>query len=189
MADTDTKTANSARNAPAATPSPNVSSNSDVAAAEVRVQEAERAAVEAKRSPEERKAAEARQEADDARAKAAADAAEANAVPRAMSIEEARIPVVPHPDKPDMGAGDHLAQNFQNIPENPKVYKGEHADPEKCTVQLYMTRPDLPAGVATTVVHPDMVGDYCRAGWSQTPPPGVSPVVRADDDTARRARR
>ncbi len=159
----DNTNANSGQNAPAATASPDVGAQESVQAAETRVQDAEKAALKAKKSPEQDKVDAARQEADDARAKAAADEAAATARPAAMSVEEARM-LVPAPA--DMGAGDHMAQQFGNYPANPAPYKAEHADPEKCTVQLTMVVPDHPLGARTTIVHPEMVGDYLRAGWS-----------------------
>lgn len=161
----DAKNANSAQNAPAATSSPQVGDQAAVRAAEIKAQDAAKAAVDAGKSPEQRKADKARQDADDARAKAVEGEAADRALPPAMSVEEARMLV---PVAGDVGAGDHLAQKFGNYPANPAPYKAEHSDPEKCTVQLHMVVPDHPLGARTTMVHPDMVGDYLRAGWSQS---------------------
>lgn len=167
------KNANSAQNAPSETASPQVGADDAVRDAEIKAQAAAQAAVDAKMSPEDRDAAKARQEADDVRAKAAADVAEANALPPAMNVAEARM-LVPAVDpnsaaaSSEMGAGDHLAQKFGNYPENPAPLSAAHADPEQCTVQLYMTVPDHPQGARTTMVHPEMVGDYLRAGWSKS---------------------
>ena len=143
-------------------PSPEVSDKA-VQAAEVKAIDAQAKAVDATKSPEQRDAEKARADADTARAKAADDAASANAVPEAMTVAEAKIIA---PVDPEMGAGDHLAQVFGNTPENPHIAKAEHADPELCTVKLSMIVPDHPLGVRTTIVHPEMVGDYLRAGWS-----------------------
>lgn len=163
----DTKIDNTSQNAKAATPAPAASSADAVRNAEIKAQEAAREAAEAKMTPEERKAVETRQKADDARAKAAQEDAEAKTLPDAMTVAEARMLV---PASGELGAGDHMAQKFGNYPENPKSFKGDHDDPEKMTVKLYMTVPDHPAGARTTMVHPEMVGDYLRAGWSETAP-------------------
>lgn len=167
------KNANSGQNAPSDTPSPEVGATDSVRDAEIKVQEAAKVALDAKMSPEDRDVAKARQDADDVRAKAAADDASAKALPPAMSVAEARM-LVPAIDPTlaaatdEMGAGDHMAQRFGNYPENPAPLSAAHADPELCTVQLYMTVPDHPLGARTTVVHPEMVGDYLRAGWSRS---------------------
>lgn len=135
-----------------------------VQAAEAKAIEAQSKAVDAAKSPEQRKADKALAEADDARAKAAEEAAAANAAPDRMTVAEARV-MAPVP--PDMGAGDHYAQQFTNDPENPHIARGEHADPEKADVRLSRVMPDHPQGVVTTVVHPEMAGDYLRAGWDR----------------------
>lgn len=127
--------------------------------------EADKAAAEAKMTPEERKAAEAHAKADEVLAKANEDEAQAAAVPDAMSVAEARM-LVPADKPEEMAAGDHMAQRFGNYPANPAPASAEHSDPEKQTVSLYMIVPDHEAGRRTTKVHPDMVGDYLRAGWS-----------------------
>ncbi len=135
-----------------------------VADAQAKAIEAQAKADEAKKSPEQREADRLRADASKAETEAAAEAAAANAVPIAMTVAEARVLA---PVNPGMGAGDHMAQQFRNTPENPKIFKAEHADPEKATVPLVMDAPDHPSGVVTTVVHPEMVGDYLRAGWSR----------------------
>ena len=119
----------------------------------------------ARKSPEEREAEDAEAKAARARSETVAAEAEKNKVPDAMTVVEARM-LVPSAD--DVGAGDHLAQKFGNYPENPAPAKAEHADPALCTVPLHMTVPDSPLGRRTTKVHPEMVGDYLRAGWSLT---------------------
>jgi len=141
---------------------PQVQSVADVQAAEVKALEAQAKAVDAAKSAEQREADKARIEADGVRRKAAADDDAAHALPDRMTVAEAKI-IAPVP--PDMGAGDHMAQSFRNQPENPHIYKGEHADPDKATVRLRLIAPDHESGFATTVVHPEMTGDYIRAGW------------------------
>lgn len=125
--------------------------------------DAQAKADEAKKSPEQRKADEARATAD----KAAAEAAEIEAAATPddpMSAAEAKV-MSPHVHE-DMAAGDHFAQKFGNDPANPKPADGDHTDPDKCTVKLTRVTPDL-STPAVTMVHPDMAGDYLRAGWSR----------------------
>jgi hypothetical protein len=118
---------------------------------------------DAQKSPEQRRADTARAKADKADAKAAE--AEMPTDPRdPMSAVEAKVES-PHVDE-DMSAGDHFAQKFGNDPANPKPADGDHMDPDKCTVKLTRVTPDL-STPAVTMVHPDMVGDYLRAGWSR----------------------
>jgi len=143
---------------------PSVQSVEAVQQAEAKAFEAQVKAAEASKSPEQRSADQARAAADEARRKAAADDAAANALPDRMTVVEAKI-MAPVPD--DMGAGDHMAQKFRNDPDNPHIYKGDHADPEKATERLRLIAPDHPSGFVTTVVHPEMVGDYLRAGWDR----------------------
>ena len=143
---------------------PSVQSTEAVQQAEAKVLDAQAKAAEAAKSPEQRAADQARVAADETRRKAAADDAATNALPDRMTVEEAKI-IAPVP--PDMGAGDHMAQSFRNQPENPHIYKGDHADPEKATERLRLIAPDHPSGFVTTAVHLDLVGDYLRAGWDR----------------------
>lgn len=136
----------------------------DAQAAQVKAIDAQAKADDAKKSDEQRAADKARVDADKARAKAAE--ADASLVPtEPMTAVEAKI-VSPHVTD-DMGAGDHLAQKFSNQPANPQIAKAEHADPALCTVKLTMTKADGLGAPVITMVHPDMVGDYLRAGWSR----------------------
>lgn len=119
-------------------------------------------AEDAQKSSEQRDAEKASAEADRAHAKAAeAEAATVSAEP--MTVTEARVHAKVDPE---MGAGDHLAQQFSNDPANPKPARADQADPALCTVKLSRVTPDSPVPVYT-VCHPDMVGDYLRAGWNQ----------------------
>lgn len=119
--------------------------------------------IEAKeKTAEQKKADDAAAKADDSRAvAAAARVAETRTDP--MTAGEARMIMAPDPG---MSAGDHMAQKFGNDPANPKPAKDEHADPDLCTVRLTRITPDLPEP-AVTMVHPEMVGDYLRSGWSR----------------------
>jgi hypothetical protein len=125
--------------------------------------DAQAKADDAGKSPEQRKADAARADAD----KAAAVAAETEtaATPlEPMSAVEAKV-MAPHVNE-DMSAGDHFAQKFGNDPANPKPVTGDMAEPDRLTVKLTRVTPDL-AEPAVTMVAPEMVGDYLRAGWSQ----------------------
>lgn len=67
-----------------------------------------------------------------------------------------------------MGTGDHLAQRFANAPENPQPAPRLDPNlPEDQKVRLEITDSDHtdPANPKVTYVHPEMVGDYLRAGW------------------------
>lgn len=70
---------------------------------------------------------------------------------------------------PDKDVGDHYAQKFANQPENPKPapHLKEVADEDKVRMELTDSDHPDPANPKVTYVHPDMVGDYLRAGWRQ----------------------
>lgn len=133
--------------------------------AEVKAQEA-RAKAEAEadeRTAAEKRADTAEQAADDARARAAEAAA--GGPDGLKTVGEAGI-VAPHVD-PDTPAGDVMAVKRGNDPANPQPLPGISADYDGPTVRLSRITPDKPGEVVTTDVHPDMVGDYLRAGWSR----------------------
>lgn len=133
----------------------------DARSAEIKAQEAQAKADEAGKSPEQKAADKAKAAADDARAEAAA--VHAAPEPEAVTVDEAKV----HAPVPgDLSAGHHRAQKFGNDPANPAPANGDHADPDLQTVKLTRTSPDADAPV-TTMVHPEMVGDYLRAGWSK----------------------
>lgn len=135
----------------------------EAAQARVKATEAQAKAEDAGKSKEQIAADKAMADADDAMAKAMeTQRANPSALP-AATVGEARVAA---PVDPEMGLGDHHAQKFGNDPANPKIFKGEQADPEKCTVRLVMDSPD-PPHVRETWVHPEMVGDYLRAGWAK----------------------
>jgi hypothetical protein len=55
-----------------------------------------------------------------------------------------------------------------NLPLDPAPAKPEHSDPALCTEELRITTPDTGTtrgAIVTKRVHPEMVGDYERAGW------------------------
>lgn len=156
MADQDTKT-----------PDPKAvdpdKAKSDAQAARVAAVEAQTKAEDAKKSPEQRDAEKAHAEADKAESVAAeADAATISTEP--MTAIEAKV-ASPHLTE-KMGAADHFAQKFSNDPENPHIGDASHADPALCTVKMTMVKADSMEQPIYTMVHPDMVGDYCRAGWN-----------------------
>lgn len=142
---------------------PVLKATADAQAADIKVQEAQAKAGDAKKSPEQLEVDKAAAEADQAHRKAMDTALAALGPKEPMTVTDAKV-MAPVPE--NMGAGDHMAQKFGNDPENPHIAKGEHADPELATVRLSRKMPDHPDMVYTTV-HPEMVGDYLRAGWNQ----------------------
>ena len=70
---------------------------------------------------------------------------------------------------PEKDVGDHYAQKFANQPENPKTapHLKDVADEDKVRMELTDSDHPDPANPKVTYVHPDMVGDYLRAGWRQ----------------------
>lgn len=136
----------------------------DAQAAQAKALDAQAKADDAKKSDEQKAADKARADADRARRDAALK--EASLTPsEPMTAVEAKI-ISPHLTE-EMGAGDHLAQKFSNQPANPQIAKGEHADPDLATVKLTMVKSDGLGSPVITMVHPEMVGDYLRAGWSK----------------------
>jgi len=115
----------------------------------------------ARKAEAEKAAREAWQKADDARAKSAeADRNQRGAVEE-TSVADARTVA---PVSGDTPAGAHHAQKFGNDPANPKHDARLPASGD--TVRLSRKTPDHPELVYTDV-HPDMVGDYLRAGWNR----------------------
>lgn len=131
--------------------------------AEVKATEARAKAEIDPRTPQERKADSAEAKADDARAKAAEAAASADPA-EPMTAGEAKALLPNH--LLDLPAGAHLAQKFGNDPANPQLAPGLDPD-EGATVRLSRITPDSQDGPVVTMVHPEMVGDYLRAGWSK----------------------
>ena len=104
----------------------------------------------------------AEQKADDLKAKVDAESGNDAATAQPTTSVEAGTLAVVDPSTP---AGDHFAQKFGNDPANPKLAPG--LDPKDATVRMSRVTPDHPGGPVFTDVHPDMVGDYARAGWNK----------------------
>jgi hypothetical protein len=98
--------------------------------------------------------------------KAAADAEKA-ANQEPTTVLEAKSPAALA--DPSLDVGDHFAQRFANQPENPQPAPGLREVEDKDLVRLEITDSDHPdpANPKVTYVHPEMVGDYLRAGWRQ----------------------
>ena len=135
----------------------------DAHAADMAVIAAQAKVDEANKSPEQKALDKAMADASSKRAKAM-ELAAASKPAGPMSVEAAKV-MAPVPG--DMPAGDHKAQKFGNDPANPApgptVPVG--AGSELMTVKLSRKSPDHPE-LIETMVHPDMVGDYLRAGWN-----------------------
>jgi hypothetical protein len=131
--------------------------------ANARAAEARAKAANAGRSPEELAADKAEREADDARAAAAETAQRARGPVKATTVAEAKNAAAPLVGA-NMSAGEHAAQKFGNDPENPKPAPG--LNPNAGTVRMSRKTPDHPDLVYADV-HPEMVGDYMRAGWNK----------------------
>ena len=156
MADADTK-----MNDPKSTDADKA--KADAQAAQAKAIDVQAKADDAKKSDEQKAADKARFDADRAKSKAAeADASTISTEP--MTAVDAKV-MSPHITE-EMGAADHFAQKFSLDPENPHIAKSDHADPSLCTVKMTMLKADSMEQPIYTMVHPEMVGDYARAGWS-----------------------
>lgn len=133
-------------------------------AADVKAVEARTKAEADARTPEQKKIDDAAQKADDERAKAEQAKAETAATGEPMTAAQAKV--FAPADRLDLPAGAHLAQKFGNDPANPQLAPDLNPD-EGATVRLTRITPDVPDGPVVTMVHPEMVGDYLRAGWSK----------------------
>jgi hypothetical protein len=103
-------------------------------------------------------------EANDIIARQAEEAVKARGEIRDTTVAEAKVAAAALVGA-DMSAGSHVAQKFGNDPRNPQLAPG--LDPvEGRTVRLSRKTPDHPDLIYTTV-HPDMAGDYERAGWNR----------------------
>lgn len=119
---------------------------------------------ESKKTPEQRKTEELAAKADDARAKAENLRREGGA-DGDTSVADAHV-LVPMGTDPEMPAGDYRAVKRGNDPSNPKYAPGVSTADEEQTVKLSRVSRDSKEPVYTWV-HPDMVGDYLRAGWGR----------------------
>lgn len=134
-----------------------------VADATVNAKKLQEEADRAKMTPEERAAKDAEREAALAKSQAALDANDPTVTP-GDTVESAKVSVVGI--DPEMPASHHMAQKFGNDPANPKPAAHIPDNYDGPTVRLTMDKPDV-EGLVTADVHPDMVGDYMRAGWSK----------------------
>jgi len=155
-------------------------------AAQAKADKARAEVADANKSPEQKKADKAAQEADDAQAAAAQAEREAGAGAPRSTVRDARVLA---PIDPMMPAGHHMAQKFGNDPANPKAAHANHDLPEQKTVRLHRITPDSKEPVRTSC-HPDMTGDYLRAGWSldvdQPGTPVLTEAERAERDERER---
>lgn len=133
----------------------------DAAAAQAKALDAQKKADDAAKTKEQLAADKAKVDADDASAKAA-EAEAAQATPQGVSTAADAKIMAPIPG--DMPADSHMAQKFGNDPANPQPLPGTDDEDGK-TASLYRITPDS-AEPVTIKVHPDMVGNYLRAGWS-----------------------
>jgi hypothetical protein len=106
-------------------------------------------------TPAEKKAAAAKQKADDLAAKVQEQ--KGNDERSADATLAGDVSVI----DPKLPAGDHDAQVFGNVPQNPAPAPG--LDPAVDTVRMVNDKPD--GSQAFADVHPEMTGDYARAGW------------------------
>lgn len=135
------------------------------------------------RTPEQKKADDAKRDADDAAAKAA-EANSAARIKRPMTMEEAKVQG--YGMNEDMPAGHHMAQKFGNDPANPAPAPGLSPNPGVPVVRLSRKTPDNP-DLVYTECHPDMVGDYMRAGWNKADDlPPIREVPGKDTPATRR---
>jgi hypothetical protein len=102
-------------------------------------------------------------EAYDVVARQAAEDAEKTGKIRGSTAAEAKMAAAPLVGA-DVSAGDHFAQKFGNDPRNPKLAPG--LNPANATVLVSRKTPDHP-NLVYTLVNPEMVGDYERAGWNR----------------------
>lgn len=132
--------------------------------AQQKAAEAKAKANEPQKTPEQRKADELAQKADDARAKAA-DLSNEDGRDGDTSAEEAHLDL-PLGLDPQTPAGAYETVKRSNDPSNPAYAPGVSTDPKDQTVKMSRVTRDSPEPVYTWV-HPDMVGDYARAGWGK----------------------
>lgn len=144
----------------------------------------DRAAAEhGKLTPEQVKANESHQKADDAAAKVAeSERSAATFAAREHTIEGANV--LGYGKHPDLPASHHLAQKFGNDPANPRPKAGMPEVTDNGMVRLQRTTPDNSTPVYATC-HPDLLGDYMRAGWSRDDvEPFNQPAFAAPRETA-----
>lgn len=135
----------------------------DAADARKKADEAAAKAADAKLSPEDKAAKQASQDADDAAAAAAEATKNTDATKPVTTVADAGVIA---PVSGDTSLDDHRAFKRGNDPANPLPLSEDTSDPDQKTVRLVLISPDT-TGPRETYVHPDMVGDYLRAGWAK----------------------
>jgi hypothetical protein len=136
-------------------------------AEEQKALEARAAAERDPRTDEEKKADAAAAKADDKRAEAERlkDEEGANDEGATTAAQAKGLSAIAEPDR---AIGDHHAQKFSHTPENPQLAHGLNPDAEGKVKLVLETSDTLAAGEPNVCyVHPEMVGDYLRAGWSR----------------------
>jgi hypothetical protein len=139
--------------------------SNDAIVARVKAQEAMDKANAPERTVDQRKADELMQKADDARAKAEEERVKKSADAVGHTAAEAKV-VLPAGVDPEIPASDVRAVKRGNDPANPVNMPGVSENPDEMTVQLSRVTADSPEPVYCWV-HPDMVGNYIRAGWGR----------------------
>lgn len=138
--------------------------NDEALALQAKATEAQAKADAPEKSPEQRKADDLAAKADDAKAKAA----ELNNTAGAdgdTTVADAKV-LVPLGTDPELPVGDYRAVKRGNDPANPAYAPGVSTHPDDQTVRLVRVTADSPEPIYTWV-HPDMVGNYLRAGWGR----------------------
>ncbi len=131
---------------------------------QAKANEAKAKANEPPKTAEQRKADEFAQKADDARARAA-ELSNEDGRDGDTSAEDAHV-ALPAGIDPETPAGAWEAVKRSNDPSNPEYAPGVSQDPNEQTVKLSRVTRDHPEPIYTWV-HPNMVGDYMRAGWGK----------------------
>lgn len=144
--------------------SPAEKAQNDALLAQQKANEAKAKANEPQKTAEQRKADELAGKADDARAKANELDHEGGA-DGDTSAADAHLSL-PLGTDPELPAGDYRAVKRSNDPSNPKYAPGVSTHDDDQTVKLSRVTRDSKEPVYTWV-HPDMVGDYMRAGWGK----------------------
>jgi hypothetical protein len=138
--------------------------NDEALALQAKATEAQQKANEPEKTPEQKKADELAAKADDAKAEAA-ELSNEGGVDGDTSVADAKI-VLPVGTDPGMPAGDYRAVKRGNDPANPEYAPGVSTHDDDQTVKLSRVTADSKEPVYTWV-HPDMVGNYLRAGWGR----------------------
>lgn len=136
--------------------------NDEALALQAKAIEAQQKANEPEKTADQKKADALAAKADDARAKAAELGGRSGSTID-TTVADAKVALHIGAD-PAMPAGSYDAVKRGNDPSNPKYAPGISMEPEDQTVRLSRVTKDSVEPIYTWV-HPDMVGDYVRAGW------------------------